>query len=279
MKCQGDYFMKKTLIALAVAASAAVSGSAMAWSNGDFNGSVDIGGTVTPPPISPWQWKMGAPITGLDTSWDKLSVSNEATFNINTAKPLVMGKLETPTIGGPNLAPQVTWQDAKGRKMTPVFDNTGNGSRVSLNAAVMDKAGNNELGSAVLHIHAYGLVAKSNTADNAGLNYQPIRSPNVGDVGYGMLSGEMAGVLQSADQTLAAINALATEEIFTQAMKQGANPKDQAVSTTLTSPAQKNTAALVAGFESGDSVVVTFNQRPTSTTEWKIPVGVTVVHQ
>ncbi|HEK5774467.1 TPA: hypothetical protein SO392_004468 [Escherichia coli] len=271
--------MKKTLIALAVAASAAVSGSAMAWSNGDFNGSVDIGGTVTPPPNSPWQWKMGAPITGLDTSWDKLSASNEATFNINTAKPLVMGKLETPTIGGPNLAPQVTWQDAKGQKITPVFDNTGNGSRLSLNAAVMDKAGNNELGSAVLHIHAYGLAAKYNVANNTGLNYQPIRSPNVGNVGYGMLSGEMAGILQSADQTLTAINALATEEIFTQAMKQGAKPKDQAVSMTFTSPEKKNTAALVAGFEPGDSVVVTFNQRPTSTTEWKIPVGVTVVHQ
>ncbi|MCN7158067.1 hypothetical protein MLY93_24445, partial [Escherichia coli] len=31
MKYQGIYFMKKTLIALAVAASAAISGSAMAW--------------------------------------------------------------------------------------------------------------------------------------------------------------------------------------------------------------------------------------------------------
>ncbi len=51
--------MKKTLIALAVAASAAVSGSAMAWSNGDFNGSVDIGGTVTPPQFPRGSGKWG----------------------------------------------------------------------------------------------------------------------------------------------------------------------------------------------------------------------------
>ncbi|WP_218071832.1 fimbrial protein [Escherichia coli] len=50
--------MKKTLIALAVAASAAVSGSAMAWQDGDFNNSVDIGGSITTEQPA-WQWKLG----------------------------------------------------------------------------------------------------------------------------------------------------------------------------------------------------------------------------
>lgn len=50
--------MKKTLIALAVAASAAVSGSAIAWQDGDFNGSVDIGGSITSDQPT-WQWKIG----------------------------------------------------------------------------------------------------------------------------------------------------------------------------------------------------------------------------
>ncbi|EKQ3378485.1 fimbrial protein [Escherichia coli] len=50
--------MKKTLIALAVAASAAVSGSAMAWQTGDFDSSVDIGGSITQ--IKPsWKWQIG----------------------------------------------------------------------------------------------------------------------------------------------------------------------------------------------------------------------------
>lgn len=271
--------MKKTLIALAVAASAVVSGSAMAWNNGNFNGSVDIGGTVTPPPVSPWQWKMGAPITGLDTSWDKLSASNEVTFNMNAPKPLLMGKLETPTMGGPGLAPQVVWQDAKGQNIAINFSNSGNESKGSFTAIIMDKAGAKELGSAVLNIHAYGLMAKASSVNNSGQNYQPLRGGVAGDVGFGMIPSANAGVVQAADQTLAAINTLATEEIFTEAMKQGATAKDQGASSTFTSPLFKNTAALVAGFETGDSVVATFAQRPTSTTEWKIPLSATVTHQ
>lgn len=47
MKYQGIYFMKKTLIALAVAASATVSGSSIAangeWNSGDLSGNVDFG--------------------------------------------------------------------------------------------------------------------------------------------------------------------------------------------------------------------------------------------
>ncbi|ENK8257946.1 hypothetical protein AB4C84_004676, partial [Escherichia coli] len=47
--------MKKTLIALAVAASAAVSGSAMAWTANGTGGSVDLGGTLTPvTKATPW---------------------------------------------------------------------------------------------------------------------------------------------------------------------------------------------------------------------------------
>ncbi|ENA5422096.1 hypothetical protein ABGS56_004092 [Escherichia coli] len=60
--------MKKTLIALAVAASAAVSGSAMAaWTANGTGGSVDLGGTLTPVErITPWEVKTGAAVTGFD---------------------------------------------------------------------------------------------------------------------------------------------------------------------------------------------------------------------
>ncbi|EEU0721020.1 fimbrial protein, partial [Escherichia coli] len=52
--------MKKTLIALAVAASA-VSGMAHAWTNGDFNGSVDIGGSITADDDrQKWLWAVGS---------------------------------------------------------------------------------------------------------------------------------------------------------------------------------------------------------------------------
>ncbi|MEE7397384.1 hypothetical protein Q0T21_25190 [Escherichia coli O25:H4] len=61
--------MKKTLIALAVAASAVVSGSAMAWTANGTGNSVELGGTLTPVvKVTPWEVKTGAAVTGLDAN-------------------------------------------------------------------------------------------------------------------------------------------------------------------------------------------------------------------
>ncbi|EJJ8523980.1 hypothetical protein NJ953_004490 [Salmonella enterica] len=64
--------MKKTLIALAVAASAVVSGSAMAWTASGSGGSLELGGTLTPPKkITPWEVQVGSgtAVTGLDAEF------------------------------------------------------------------------------------------------------------------------------------------------------------------------------------------------------------------
>ncbi|HCN8216144.1 TPA: hypothetical protein N6448_004795, partial [Escherichia coli] len=61
--------MKKTLIALAVAASAVVSGSAMAWTANGDGGSVDLGGTLTPTDVmTPWEVKVGAAVNDLNAA-------------------------------------------------------------------------------------------------------------------------------------------------------------------------------------------------------------------
>ena len=64
--------MKKTLIALAVAASAAVSGTSMAavgeWTPGGEGGSFEMRGTlvVAGADANPWEVKVGDAVTGLD---------------------------------------------------------------------------------------------------------------------------------------------------------------------------------------------------------------------
>ncbi|EHW5359607.1 hypothetical protein K2331_004643 [Salmonella enterica] len=64
--------MKKTLIALAVAVSAAVSGAAMAWDTDGTGGNVELGGTLTPADVvTPWEVKVGAPVNGLDANISK----------------------------------------------------------------------------------------------------------------------------------------------------------------------------------------------------------------
>lgn len=60
--------MKKTLIALAVAASAAVSGSAMAWEQNGTGGSVSLSGTVDVlQPTTPWEVQVGGNVNDLNT--------------------------------------------------------------------------------------------------------------------------------------------------------------------------------------------------------------------
>ncbi|HHR9682984.1 TPA: fimbrial protein [Salmonella enterica subsp. enterica] len=59
--------MKRTLIALAVAVSAVVSGSAMAWTPNGSGSNVELGGTLTPETkVTPWSVKTGAPVINLN---------------------------------------------------------------------------------------------------------------------------------------------------------------------------------------------------------------------
>ncbi|EQB8651043.1 cshE pilin [Escherichia coli] len=61
--------MKKTLIALAVAASAAVSGSAMAWDHAGTGGTFNMSGTLSRVEKTiPWAVEIGTSVTALDIS-------------------------------------------------------------------------------------------------------------------------------------------------------------------------------------------------------------------
>lgn len=66
------FFMKKTLIVLAVTASVMTSGSAMAWTPNGSGGSVELGGTLTPAEkVTLWEVKTGDTVTNLDAQIQK----------------------------------------------------------------------------------------------------------------------------------------------------------------------------------------------------------------
>ena len=105
--------MKKTLIALAVAASAAVSGSAMAWTANGTGNSVDLGGTLTPvEKVTPWEVKTGAAVTNLDAQVQKGQTS--VIVNVNQAIP-VLGIRNADAAGfkgGKGINPQINYGSA-----------------------------------------------------------------------------------------------------------------------------------------------------------------------
>ncbi|MBB7067871.1 hypothetical protein [Escherichia coli] len=105
--------MKKTLIALAVAASAAVSGSAMAWTANGTGGSVDLGGTLTPTDvITPWEVKVGDTVKGLDAKIKKGQKTVE--ISLKSAIPLLGIRTQTSEAfhGQQGISPQISYGNA-----------------------------------------------------------------------------------------------------------------------------------------------------------------------
>ncbi|MCS1307687.1 fimbrial protein [Escherichia coli] len=105
--------MKKTLIALAVAASAAVSGSAMAWQTGDFNNSVNIGGSITQTQPA-WQWQVGnASADSINLKFEDAtqSGSNNVWSNIgDEAYTILLGRTVSEYTGvSTGMAPVITY--------------------------------------------------------------------------------------------------------------------------------------------------------------------------
>lgn len=105
--------MKKTLIALAVAASAAVSGSAMAWTQGGVNGSVDISGSLNPQVKTiPWEAQIGTAVN--DLTGEIRQGSMTADVQVNTTIPVLgirtISKLGF--VGREGVNPQIDYGDA-----------------------------------------------------------------------------------------------------------------------------------------------------------------------
>ncbi|WP_097411223.1 hypothetical protein [Escherichia coli] len=107
--------MKKTLIALAVAASAVVSGSSMAssWSPSGAGGSVDMGGTLTPKTKeTPWAVKVGDAVKGLDAKIEK----GQTVVDIPVKYPIPLLGIRTQTKatfdGQKGISPQISYGDA-----------------------------------------------------------------------------------------------------------------------------------------------------------------------
>ncbi|HAX5086139.1 TPA: hypothetical protein JZG55_003068 [Escherichia coli] len=107
--------MKKTLIALAVAASAVVSGSAMAsgWEQNGNGTSVEIGGTLTPvEKVTPWEVKTGDAVTDLDAQVQKGQTS--VTVNVSKAIPVLGIRTQTADVftGMAGISPQINYGGA-----------------------------------------------------------------------------------------------------------------------------------------------------------------------
>ncbi|MBH5326272.1 hypothetical protein I3A70_14135 [Salmonella enterica] len=106
--------MKKTLIALAVVASAAVSGSAMAaWTTSGTGGTFTMSGELTPKDrVTPWEVKVGAAVKFLDANIEK--GQNSVDIPVKQAIPLlgIRTSAKSAFSGAYGISPQINFGNA-----------------------------------------------------------------------------------------------------------------------------------------------------------------------
>ncbi len=181
--------MKKTLIALAVAASAAVSGSAMAWTTNGSGNSVDLGGTLTPVEKGAvWEVKTGAAVNNLDTRIQE----GQKVIDISAPQDIsILGiRSKTNTFGAQQgISPQI---DYAGH----VDLHSGSWENMNLNLEVLDKATSTKIGSLfVENFKAAGGVSMTGTDANG---IYSVKAPNPGNAFHGGIrSGDNAGNAES----------------------------------------------------------------------------------
>ncbi|EJI9011807.1 hypothetical protein NFB33_003630 [Escherichia albertii] len=153
--------MKKTLIALAVAASAAVSGSAMAWTANGTGGSVDMGGTLSPEgKVTPWEVQVGNAVKGLDAKVKKGQKTVD--IAVKSAIPLLGIRTQTRELfkGQEGITPQISYGNA-------VELSSFNHGNVPLTLEVKNSSGV-KIGKAVTSLLAVaqGTAKATNAKDN-----------------------------------------------------------------------------------------------------------------
>ncbi len=259
--------MKKTLIALAVAASAAVSGSAMAWTANGTGGSVDLGGTLTPvEKVTPWEVKTGDAVTGLDAQIQ--TGQRVVDVAVNKAIPVlgirVADAVNKTFIGGPGLAPQIDYHEA-------VDTNAFNAGTVPVNLEVKD-AQSQKIGTMVVNMIAYG--ESSWAGDGAGK--KQLFAVNAGDAFFGGLGHNSDAV--SASGLYEKIVAIDSEF--------NANYTDQNNNSFNAGVESFNAPVVFSGFyasgiEQGKTIKITLDQAASGDApiQWKASLPVTVSYQ
>lgn len=255
--------MKKTLIALAVVASTAVSGSAIAdsWITGGTGGTVEMGGTVAivADSNSPWAVKTGAVVNNLDANI--VAGGTVATVALGTDISILSIRSDQVFKGRAGIAPQIDYSGAVD------IDSFSKGY-APLTLEVKNSK-DEKIGTAKTSIFAVALV--SNLSGSAG-GRSSMFAPKAGYSFWG-------GVAKSKD--LIAPYNRASFSFVTEA---AANYSEQGVSIapgsgagSVNNPNTTYSGFYASGIEKSKTIVITLDEPATSSAiSWKASLPVTV---
>ena len=259
--------MKKTLIALAVAASAAVSGSAMAWTANGAGDSVSLGGTLTPADvITPWEVKVGAAVNDLNADIRK----GDTTVDIPVKKAIPVLGIRTQTTkvfrGQPGIAPLINYGGAVNL----------DGFKAGLTTVSMDVR--DEQGNIIGGLKAPFFAGAEVSQRNGSLDYKySLYASKAGEAFFGGLAKSSAGATNDIHTKLNTISSEFTANYNTQGVGEY---KDTYGRTTFRSTNVTYSAYYGSGIRSGDTIKITLNQGAgNDNITWKSSLPITVSYQ
>ncbi|WP_340504746.1 fimbrial protein [Escherichia coli] len=259
--------MKKTLIALAVAASAAVSGSAMAWTANGTGSSVDLGGTLTPVDvITPWEVKVGAAVNSLDADIRKgdtnVSIPVKKAISVLGIRTVEVGKTFQ---GQSGISPQISYGNA-------VDVNAFKNGRAPLTLEVKN-AGDVKIGTLTSTFASGAEVSWSNSNGYSGKFN--VFAANPGD-------GFFGGLAKSADKIAPNgwdIAASILNEFVANYNDQGA-PKEDSKTENFIKNSVMYSSFYGSGIQAGEEIKITLDQPAASDAiAWNASLPVTVSYQ
>lgn len=264
--------MKKTLIALAVAASAAVSGSAMAWTSNGTGGSVELGGTLSPSTkVTPWSVYTGSAVTDLDG--EVQNGMSTVMVSVNKTIPVlgIRTKEERMFAGAAGITPQI---DYKGSINISEFA-TG---VVPLTLELKDATNDSVIGSLEGSLTAAAIMSYSNSGQTDVNSYTGTRgvyATTAGHAFYGGLTNDRQQMVYGPN-VWARLNSINSEFV-------AHFPKE--TPSAYTSEAFDKSgytfnAAYGSGIEAGTSLTLKLNEPAASDAIiWKASLPVTVSYQ
>ncbi|EGK5018236.1 TPA: F4 (K88) fimbria major subunit/adhesin FaeG [Escherichia coli] len=282
--------MKKTLIALAIAASAA-SGMAHAWMTGDFNGSVDIGGSITADDYrQKWEWKVGTGLNGFGNVLNDLTNGGtKLTITVTGNKPILLGRTKeafaTPVTGGVDGIPHIAFTDYEGASVVlrnP--DGETNKKGLAYFVLPMKNAEGTKVGSVKVNASYAGVLGRGGVTSADG-ELLSLFADGLSSIFYGGLprGSELSAGSAAAERTKL-FGSLSRNDILGQIQRVNANI------TSLVDVAgsyRENmeytdgnvvSAAYALGIANGQTIEATFNQAVTTSTQWSAPLNVAITY-
>ena len=255
--------MKKTLIALALAATA-VSGSAMAWTSSGTGGSMEFSGTLTPVEnVTPWEVLVGAAVSNLNA--EIKTGSKIASIPVKTAVPVlgIRTALSQAFQGTTGITPQI---DYKGAIDTSAFA----GGVTTLTLEVKN-ASDAKIGVLTAPLSAAAVTSTP--------TQYTLYANTAGRAFGGGLSTTNAGAAQSVSAAKALINSI-NPDFMANYVTQGGSESSSPVTWDFANDSGRYSGAYGAGIVAGATAKLTLdNPAASDAIAWKASLPITVSYQ